>query len=62
MKRRGGDAVRRRRLYDNEQARVYIHEQGGGVYEENELRNNPSGAWYIDDDSKDKVTRRGNIE
>jgi len=32
------------------------------VFEENDLRANTRGAWDIDKESEEKVTRRGNLE
>lgn len=61
VKTSGAPTIRKCRITGNRQSGVYVHDQGGGVFEANELRDNRE-PWKIDDSSKGKVTRRGNIE
>jgi parallel beta-helix repeat protein len=58
----GAPTMRKCRIQKNGYQAIWIYDKSGGVYEENDLRDNQLGAWSIADDSKDKVTRRGNIE
>ena len=41
----------------NNAVRIY---QGGGIFEDNDLRDNQEGVWYISSDSRAKVTRARN--
>lgn len=50
------------RITKNKYQGIYVHDRGGGLFEENDLRGNAKGAWDIDDDSASKVVRKGNIE
>lgn len=58
----GAPTLRGNSIYTSVFYAIWAHDQGGGVFEENDLRNNTQGPWLIDDSSKAKVTRRGNVE
>ncbi len=58
----GAPTLRRNRIHENGYWAIWAHDQGGGVFEGNDLRDNTKGPWQIDDDSKAKVTRSGNLE
>ncbi len=58
----GAPTLRRNRIHENGYWAIRAHKQGGGVFEGNDLRDNVKGPWQIDDDSKAKVTRSGNLE
>ena len=58
----GAPTVRRNRILRSTWYGGYIWQNGGGVFEANELRENAQGAWNIADDSAANVTRKDNIE
>ena len=58
----GNPTVRRNRIKRNVYVAVCIHEGGQGVFEENDLTGNEQGAWLIDPDPKENVTRARNRE
>jgi len=39
-----------------------LYDSSGGTFENNDLRENGMGPWYIDESSQAKVRRSGNIE
>jgi parallel beta-helix repeat protein len=59
----GGDpTVRGNRISKNAYQAIYVHESGGGLFQKNDLRGNPKGAWNISTDSLDKVKLEQNLE
>lgn len=53
--------LRRNRITKNKIYGISV-EDGDGLFEGNDLRGNENGAWYIDDNSRSKVKRNGNVE
>ena len=58
----GNPTLRHNRINRNGGTAVRIYQSGKGVFEDNDLTDNTGGAWYIDADSKDNVTRARNRE
>lgn len=58
----GNPMVRRNRINRNNNKAVWIHSEGGGVIEDNDLRDNRKGAWDISKDSEPNVIRAHNLE
>ncbi len=58
----GHPTVRRNHIYQNGGSAVQLGKYGGGVFEENDLRDNKRGPWDIDDANTGNVIRRGNKE
>jgi len=54
--------VRRNRINKNARVGVHVGDNGAGVFEQNDLRDNKQGAWLIVGDSAANVTRRDNKE
>ncbi len=54
--------VRRNRIYHNTGSAIHVYDKGGGIFEDNDLRDNQGGAWAITADSMPPVTRRNNQE
>ena len=58
----GGNPTLRRNLINrNANYAVRVYKGGRGVFEKNDLAGNARGAWAIGSDSKDLVTRTGNM-
>ena len=58
----GNPTVRGNRISKNGSHAIRAHDGGGGVIEDNDLRDNTRGAWNIASDCEDKVKRKGNQE
>ncbi|MEU6262247.1 right-handed parallel beta-helix repeat-containing protein [Saccharopolyspora shandongensis] len=58
----GNPTSRGNRIHDNACEAVWIHENGRGVIENNDLAGNKRGPWDIADECKENVTRAGNKE
>jgi parallel beta-helix repeat protein len=57
----GSPVVRRNRINQNGNQGVYV-DGSGGIFEENDLRDNIRGPWRIKPGCTDKTSRNGNIE
>ena len=54
----GNPTLRRNRINDNRERAVFIHERGGGVFEDdNDLTGNVLGPWEIAEDCEENVKR-----
>src|SRR5438067_7385473 len=42
---RGDPTLRRNRIRENGYQAIWVHEEGGGTFEDNDLRGNERGAW-----------------
>jgi parallel beta-helix repeat protein len=62
IKKEGNPTLRCNRINKNGYQAVWIYEGGGGIIEDNDLRDNAEGAWDISEDSKPKVKRARNLE
>jgi parallel beta-helix repeat protein len=58
----GNPTLRRNKINRNRHAAVLIYQTGKGVFEDNDLTDNDQGAWDIESDSRDNVTRARNLE
>ena len=54
--------MRQNRINKNGYEGIWIYENGGGIFEDNDLRDNIRGAWDIDDESEPNVKRARNLE
>lgn len=54
--------LRRNRISKNGCWGIFAGEGGGGIFENNDLRDNADGAWRITPDCEANVQRRGNLE
>jgi parallel beta-helix repeat protein len=54
--------VRNNRITKNGSVGVRVYENGGGTFENNDLTENPKGAWSISEDSEANVKRINNKE
>ncbi|CAK8718403.1 MAG: parallel beta-helix repeat (two copies) [Candidatus Electronema aureum] len=54
--------LRRNRITQNSSVGIAVILDGGGIFEDNDLRGNTGGAWYIAPESTARVQRSGNIE
>ncbi|MCI5226640.1 MAG: right-handed parallel beta-helix repeat-containing protein [Candidatus Electrothrix sp. AX2] len=61
---KGGSSLTLRcnRISQNGNVAISVHSGGSGIFEDNDLRGNTEGAWYIDPDCEANVQRRGNKE
>jgi parallel beta-helix repeat protein len=57
----GAPTFRRNQIKRNGIVAVYVAD-GGGLFEENDLRDNNRGAWHVKPGCADKTVRSGNIE
>jgi hypothetical protein len=58
----GAVVARRNRIVNNSGAGIVVGEDGGGVFEDNDLRGNQNGAWSINNSSLPNVQRSNNLE
>ena len=58
----GNPTLRRNRIHENGWVAVWVHDKGGGTFEDNDLRDNAGGAWRISADSESQVKRARNQE
>jgi F-box protein 11 len=56
----GNPTLRRNRISKNRYEGVWIYDNGAGVFDGNDLRDNVRGAWAIDPSSEANVTRTNN--
>ncbi len=54
--------LRRNRITENNGAGISVHFGGNGRFEDNDLRGNAKGAWYIDKGCEARMIRRDNKE
>jgi parallel beta-helix repeat protein len=54
--------LHRNRINKNSYHAVYVHDGGGGTIEDNDLRDNATGAWNVSVDSEPKLKHTRNIE
>ena len=54
--------LRRNVIKNNGHLAIWIYENGGGTFEDNDLRDNSRGPWDISEDSEANVKRSGNKE
>jgi parallel beta-helix repeat protein len=54
--------VRRNRINDNGYEAIWVAEEGGGVFEDNDLRGNKRGPWDVAATAKDQVKQARNTE
>lgn len=57
----GKPTLRRNRIFQNVVA-IWGRESGNGIFEDNDLRGNAKGAWFIEPGCEARVQRSGNIE
>lgn len=58
----GNPTLHRNHISLNNWEGIHVCEDGGGIFEENDLRGNKKGAWRIAPDCEANVQRRGNKE
>ncbi len=54
--------LRRNPISQNAYEAIRVHNGGGGIFEDNDLRGNTKGAWKIAEDCETKITRKDNQE
>ena len=58
----GKTVIRQNRINKNGYEAIWIFENCGGTFEDNDLRDNIGGAWNIDDENEPNVKRARNLE
>jgi parallel beta-helix repeat protein len=54
--------LRRNRITQNGDVGIQVSDGGSGIFEDNDLRGNTCGAWFIEPGCEARVQRKGNIE
>lgn len=62
IKESGALTLRGNRIVQNGELGILVWKGGGGIFEDNDLRGNATGAWHIDPSCEGNVQRRGNKE
>ncbi|HEX6123635.1 MAG TPA: right-handed parallel beta-helix repeat-containing protein, partial [Ktedonobacterales bacterium] len=62
IRERGNPTARRNYITENGWYAIKVYDSSGGLFEDNDLRGNGQGEWYIDASSEGLVRRAHNLE